>query len=430
MLEILLIGMSHKTAPVEIRERFAQNTLLCDEILEKIRCSSVIQEGLFFSTCNRFEILAVTEQLELAKAELLDLMALISNMPKSGILPYIYEKKNTEAVRHLFLVASSLDSMVIGEPQILGQVKEAYRSATGKKTTGVITNRLMHRAFHTAKRIRTETGISESAVSVSYAAVELAKKIFSDLPEKTVLLVGAGEMAELAAKHLIKSGVRKLGVVNRSLSKAAELAIPLKASAHSLEELERLILQSDIVIVSTGAPEYILTYEMMRAITKKRRDKPLFLIDISVPRNVDPSVHKLANVYLYDIDDLKGVVEFNLSQRKLEAKRAEAIVEEEVLKYFKWLETLEVVPTIVSLQKKVDEIIEAELKKSRSLIQKLNEEERQQLQVLVRSVAEKLINDPILFLKGKSGNKNLKMYVDMAQKLFNLDKNGNQTKER
>lgn len=418
---ILLIGMSHKTAPVEVRERMAQAPDHMEMVLSLIRESNHIKEGVCFSTCNRFEVVAVSENLENGREAILDLMSSLSGMDRGEIVPYTYEKVGEDAIKHLFMVASSLDSMVIGEPQILGQIKDAYRAAVDRNTTGVILNRLMHRAFHTAKRVRSETGISESAVSVSYAAVELARKIFQELAGKTALLVGAGEMGELAAKHLLKSGVSRLGIVNRSLSKAVELAVPMRATAHSLDELEDLLWQADIVIVSTGAQHYVITYEMMKSTGKKRVDKPLFLIDISVPRNVDPRVTKIDNIYLYDIDDLKGVVEFNLNQRQAEAKRAQGIIEEEVFKYLKWLETLEVVPTIVSLQKKAEEIIQNELRKSRSLIQRLTEPEREQLETLVRSVAEKLINDPILFLKGKSGKKNLQLYVDMAQKLFNLN---------
>ncbi len=430
MTDILLLGVSYKTAPVEIRERFAQAPDYNRRIYSSFRGSKVIREGLFLSTCNRFEILTVSEDPKGAREEVLDLFRSIGGIERDGLVPLLYEKRNKEAIAHIFRVASSLDSMVIGEPQILGQIKEAYRSATEHKTTGVILNRLMHRAFHTAKRVRTETGISESAVSVSYAAVELAKRIFNELKGKCALLVGAGEMGELAAKHLVKGGISRLLVANRNLSKAVELALPLRAIPHSLEELEDLLWQADIVIVSTGAPDYVISYELMKSTSKRRRDKPIFLIDISVPRNVDPKVQKIHNTYLYDIDDLKGVVETNLNGRRAEARRAEGIIEEEVLKYIKWLETLEVVPTIMGLQRKVEDIIQMELKKSKAFIQRLSDEEKEQLNVLVRSIAEKLINDPILFLKNKSGKRNLQMYVDIAQQLFNINQNGNPIKER
>jgi len=421
MADIFLVGMNHKSAPVEIRERLAMDPDHPSKLFQAFRASSNIKEGLFFSTCNRFEVLVVTKDTELGLQEVLKLFSNLGGFSPSEIEPLIYKKIGPDAVRHMFLVASSLDSMVIGEPQILGQVKEAFRLAVQNKTTGVILNRLMHRAFHTAKRIRTETGISESAVSVSYAAVELAKRIFQDLKGRSALLVGAGEMGELAAKHFIKNGIERLGVANRSLEKAIELASSLRAKAFGLEELGELITHSDIVLVSTGARDYVVTYEMVKAAGKKRRDKPLFIIDISVPRNVDPRVNKLDNVYLYDIDDLKGIVELNLNHRRMEALKAERIVEEEVYKYMRWIETLEVVPTIICLKKKAEEIIESELRKSRAFVQKLDDEERESLNILVRSIAEKILNDPIVFLKEKSGDDSLQIYIDVIQKLFNIN---------
>lgn len=421
MAEILLVGMNHKSAPVEIRERLAMDPDHPSKVFQAFRASANVREGLFFSTCNRFEVIIVAKDTETAFREILKLFSSLGGFRPSELQPLVYRKIGPHAVRHMFMVAASLDSMVIGEPQILGQVKEFFRLAVQNRATGVILNRLMHRAFHTAKRIRTETGISESAVSVSYAAVELAKRIFQDLKGRNALLVGAGEMGELAAKHFIKNGIERLGVANRSLEKAVQLASSLRAKAFRLEELGELLAQNDIVLVSTGARDYVVTYEMVKAASKKRRDKPLFIIDISVPRNVEPRVNKLDNVYLYDIDDLKGIVELNLDHRRMEALKAERIVEEEVYKYMKWIETLEVVPTIVCLKKKAEEIVEVELRKSRALVQKLNEEDREALNILVKSIAEKILNDPIVFLKEKSGDDNLQTYIDVIQKLFNIN---------
>ncbi len=322
---ILLIGMNHTTAPVEVRECLATNPNSHLLIIEHLKLGGSCEEVIFFSTCNRVEVLGITKSEESALEEILGLFAQLSQRSKEEFLPYLYIKRDREAVRHLFRVASSLDSMVVGEPQILGQIKESYRFSADRKGTGVILNRLMHRAFHTAKRVRTETGICDSAVSISYAAVELAKKIFHDLKGKSALLIGAGEMAELAARHLIKNGIKDMMVANRSLDKAVELSREFGGTAHSLEELRALLGYSDIVIVSTGAKEYIIDQATVKAAVKKRRDVPLFLIDISVPRNVEPAVGKLTNVYLYDIDDLKEVVGQNMAQREEEAKRQKGL---------------------------------------------------------------------------------------------------------
>lgn len=431
MSEILLLGMNHKTAPVEIREVLTLSPTHVEKVFDTFRRSDHIKEGIFFSTCNRFEVLVATYEPKEALEEIICLYQELGGLSRDQLLPHLYQKQGAEAVRHLLMVTASLDSMVVGEPQILGQIKASYRLAVQNRTTGTILNRLMHRAFHTAKRIRTETGISESAVSVSFAAVELARKIFLDLKGKKGLLVGAGEMGELAARHLIKNGIESLGVVNRTLARAFEVAGPLSAKAFSLDELGELLKDVDIVIASTASNSYVITQDMVKAANKKRRDKPLFIIDISVPRNVDPSINKISNVYLYDIDDLKGVIEYNMKQREVEAVKAQRITEEEAYKYLKWKETLQIVPVIVSLKKKANQIVQSELRKSRGLVQHLSEDDKEALNILVKSVAEKIINDPILFLKEKCGHNKMSTFLDFTQKLFNLDQvqNGNGKEE-
>jgi glutamyl-tRNA reductase len=326
-----------------------------------------------------------------------------------------------EAVRHIFRVASSLDSMVVGEPQILGQIKEAYKMATAQNTSGVILNRLMHRAFHVAKRVRTETGICDSAVSISYAAVELAKKIFDVLEGKKVLLIGAGEMAELAARHLMSNGVDSLVVANRTVKRAMRIAEKFRGSPVSFDEIGGQLLEVDIVIASTASTDPIITVDMVKKSLKKRRNRPLFFIDIAVPRDVQSEVNDLDNVYLYDIDDLKGVIQTNIEKRHQEAARAERIVEEEVVKFEKWLSTLSVVPTIVSLREKVSTIVDNEMKKSRAALDSLRPEHRKAIQNLILSITEKIINDPILLLKEKADTKNINIYLDVTKKLFKMD---------
>jgi glutamyl-tRNA reductase len=421
MIRIVNIGMSHETAPVELRECVAKDPGHADKALAMMRELPCIKEGLFLSTCNRVEALVTTEQSEEAKSSVVSLLCTLGEMPAERLCAGIFTYENQDAVRHIFRVASSLDSMVIGEPQILGQIKEAYLSATKEKTTGVILNRLLHRAFHTAKRVRTETGISDAAVSVSFAAVELAKKIFHEFTGKEVLLIGAGEMAELAARHLLSQGVSSITVANRTFQKAVEVAQIFKGNPVSFEEIGARLLEADIVISSTAAPGYVITQDLVKGSMKKRKNRPLFFIDIAVPRDVEPAVNDLDNVYVYDIDDLKGIVQVNRSQRQEEAVKAERIVEEEVIKFEQWLKTLEVVPTIVSLKEKAESIRQAELKKSLPGLGELSPSQRKSLETLTLSITEKILNDPILFLKQKADRPLGKTYLDTARRLFRLD---------
>jgi glutamyl-tRNA reductase len=413
--------MNHETAPVELRECLAaepDNTVKALVCMRDLEC---VREGLFLSTCNRVEALFTTEDAGEAKKSVISLMSGLGNMPEEEFSSSLYTFEDRDAVMHIFRVASSLDSMVVGEPQILGQIKEAYGQATIQKTSGVILNRLMHRAFHVAKRVRTETDICEAAVSISYAAVELAKKIFHVLDGKKVLLIGAGEMAELAARHLMTHGVSKMVVANRTFERAVQVAELFNASPVSFDEIGAQLLEVDIVITSTSAPEYVITHELVKKSLRKRRNRPLFFIDIAVPRDVEPAVNKLENAYVYDIDDLKGVIELNMAQRHQEAIKAERIVQEEVVKFEKWLKTLEVVPTIISLREKVEDIIHVELKKSSSALVGLTPSQNKAIRSLTRSIAEKVINDPIIYLKRKADRPSLNMYLDVTRRLFKLD---------
>jgi glutamyl-tRNA reductase len=422
-MKIINIGMNHETAPVELRECLAtdpENTVRALDLMRDLEC---IKEGLFISTCNRVEALIATESAKEAEKSVISLMAKLGNMPKESFSSNLYRNEDRDAVIHIFRVASSIDSMIVGEPQILGQIKEAYAEATRQKTSGVIINRLMHRAFHVAKRVRTETEICEAAVSISYAAVELAKKIFHVLEGKKVLLIGAGEMAELAAKNLIGQGVSSMVVANRTFERAVEVAGLFKARPVSFGEIGSQILDVDIVVASTASKEYVITYDQVKNSLRKRRNRPLFFIDIAVPRDVDPKINDLENVYVYDIDDLKGIIEINMAQRQQEAVKAERILQEEAGKFEKWLETLAVVPTIVSLRDKAESIIQAELKKSFFALSHLTPDQIETVHTLTRSVAEKMMNDPIVFLKEKAGRATLNTYLDVTRKLFNLDRN-------
>ena len=327
-----------------------------------------------------------------------------------------------EAVRHLFRVAASLDSMVLGEPQILGQIKEAYRQATEQQATGPILNRLLHKTFSVAKRVRTETGIGDHAVSVSYAAVSLARKIFGELTGMTVLLVGAGEMAELALEHLRGQKVGRIVVANRTLERGLRLAERYRGEAVSLEELEAQLLSADILISSTGSETYLLKRDQVKAAMRRRKQRPLFLIDIAVPRDLDPAINDLDNVYLYNIDDLQEVVEQGWQRRQQEAARAERLVAAETVKFEDWLQTLEVYPTIIALKEKAAAISQAELKKTLSQLGPVSEEQLQALEVLLNSVTQKLLHDPIIFLKrDHSMKKSPHRELDLVRRLFNLD---------
>jgi glutamyl-tRNA reductase len=375
------------------------------------------------------EVLCVTDRPSESEQAVTQLLSDLGGIPKERLDEYLFVYQEIDAVRHIFRIASSLDSMVVGEPQILGQIKEAYTLSVAEKTSGVILNRLLHKAFHAAKRVRSETGIADAAVSIAYAAVELAKKIFYDLSDRKVLLIGAGEMAELIARHLLNFGVRSLFVANRTFEKAVQLADFFKGQAVSFEEIGARILEDDIVIASTAAPDYIVTRDLLKGLMRRRRNRPLFFIDIAVPRNVEPEVNEIENVYLYDIDDLKGVVAVNLEQRRSEAIKAERIVDEETIRFGHWLRTLEVVPTIIDLKEKAEKIRNMEMQKSLVHLGAFLPEQLQAVETLTLSITEKILNDPILLLKRKAERPTKDVFLDLTRTLFNLDQDKNEEDE-
>jgi len=420
MAEIILLGINHKTAPIEIRELIAVSKEEAAGLLDAIKESSSINEVVIFSTCNRVEILMAAsdkaEAVETAKRHLSE----FKNVPLSNFQNSIYIHEGDEAVRHIFRVASSLDSMMVGEPQILGQIKEAYFNATKRKTSGVILNRLLHRTFFTAKRIRTETGIGDHAVSISYAAIELARKIFGQLEGKKVLLIGAGEMAELAVEHLLKNRVKEIFVANRTFKSGVELARKFGGSAIKFEEIPDFIIQVDIIISSTGSSDIILTKDHVKHIMPGRKNRPLFFIDIAVPRDIDPAINKLNNAYVYDIDDLKGVIDENLEDRNKEAIKGERIIDEAVISFRQWYDSLDVVPTIVALRNKIDSIATAEIEKTMHTLNSA-ESEREALYRMKNSLINKIMHNPTLLLKRDGCHGNNSLYIDVTRKLFNLD---------
>ncbi len=420
-MNLLLAGVNHQTAGVDLREKLC--TLLPEAELSYPVLLSFpeIREALFFTTCNRVEVLCVTEALEVLPAVLSSFFARHQEVTPAALTDSLYFHRDQEAVRHLFRVASSLDALVVGEPQILGQVKEAYRQATKHKATGAILNRLMHKTFSVAKRVRTETGIGDHAVSVSYAAVSLGKKIFRDLGGKNVLLLGAGEMAELALEHLKGQGAGGMVIANRTLERGLRLAQRFGGEAVSLEELENQLLTADILLSSTGSESHLLTREQVKTAMRRRRQRPLFMIDIGVPRDLDPRINELDNVYLYNIDDLKEVVEENRERRQEAAIQAERLVAAETLKFMDWLKTLEVYPTIISLREKAQVICQAEMKKTLGHLGPLTLEQERALEVMTESITNKLLHDPIVFLKGNHHRKRGQAELALVRRLFNLD---------
>jgi glutamyl-tRNA reductase len=420
MLDIILLGINHKTASVEVRECIAFAEDETKTALHSLLGKSFIKEALLFSTCNRVEILLVTDNKTRAVEETKGFIAEFNKIPLEKFEDALYIHEGDEAVRHVFRVASSLDSMVVGEPQILGQVKEAYRTATDEKTSGVILNRLLHRTFFVAKRIRTETGIGDRAVSISYAAVELARKIFGVLAGKTVLLIGAGEMAELAVEHLIRNKTVKVWVANRTFETGVELAKQFNGQAIRFEEIPESLKTVDIIISSTGAPDYVIQRDQVKGVLRKRKNRPLFFIDIAVPRDIDPEINRLNNTYVYDIDDLKGVIDENVEDRQKEAIKGERIVDEAVIRFREWYESLDVVPTIVALRNKMESIAAAELKKTLQSSM-ISEQDVTALHKMADSLINKILHDPTRFLKRNGMREDKSFYIDTVRKLFKLD---------
>lgn len=420
-MNILLVGMNHKTAPLEIRERFSLSCGNNVNPLKELIQVPHLKEAMCLSTCNRVEVIANTKDTAAALDSIKDFVSYRGCLSKKEMEKYSYMYFGQDAVRHLFRVASSLDSLVMGEPQILGQVKEAYHLAAENKATGLILNKVLHHAFRTAKRVRTETCIANNAVSVSYAAVELAKKIFGSVKGKTVLLVGAGEMSELAARHLINQEAERFLIANRTLSRATQIAEAFHGKAIEFEQLAEGMADADIVIASTGATGYVITKEMVAKALHRRKNRLLFLIDIAVPRDIEPGAGGIDNAFLYNIDDLQEVVDENIKDRRQEAQKAETIIEEEISKHQAWVNSLAVVPTIVSLREKVEGIVKKEIEKSGSWIKNLGDEERNKVEILAASIVNKIIHDPIAGLKEESQENATEAYLAAARRLFKLD---------
>jgi len=397
-MSILLIGVNHKTAPVEIRERLALNDEACATGLRQLVDGEIVREGLIVSTCNRVEILSATatDQLGFGAERITQFLDTSGSLPPGFLEAHLYHHTDEEAVRHLFRVASSLDSMVVGEPQVLGQVRHAYALGVEAGTVGRVLNRLVHHTFKVAKRVRSETGIAASAVSISYMAVELGKKIFDSLKGRTVLLVGAGEMAELSARHLVNAGASRVIIANRTEETARQMATEFGGTAVSLDRLDEVLHEADIVICSTGAPDYVVTAEQARkALVRRRRNRPTCFIDISVPRNIDPAVSNIHNVFLFDIDDLESVITSNIREREREAERAELIVQSEVMQFQQKLRLMDIGPSIGALRQNMQDVARAELARQRKRLGVLTQDQEAAIESLLMSTVNK-ISHPII----------------------------------
>lgn len=419
-MNIIVVGLSHKTAPVEIRERIAFPPEAMANPLQQMLDLPSVSEALIVSTCNRVELYAVSRQVDAAIIEMKQFLADFHDLHLEPLQEHLYDFSGTEAIQHVLRVTASLDSMVIGEPQILGQIKTAYGYACESHTAGVILNRFLRKAFSVAKRVRNETAIASNAVSVSFAAVELARKIFDSLENKTVMLIGAGEMCELAAKHFVNNGVSKVLVTNRTFSRAEKLAEEFDGVAVNFDNFQEQLHRVDIVLSSTGAPDYVLSAKKLKEVSKARRYKPMFLIDIAVPRDIDPAANKLDSIYLYDVDDLQGVVQANLKGRQKEAAKAELIINDEVEQFCAWLSTLEVKPTIVALRRRMEQIRQGEFEKTLSSLTGLEDKERKAIEAMSNAIVNKILHHPTYILKQKNNGSDGSLYIDAARTLFDL----------
>ncbi|GAB4374649.1 MAG: glutamyl-tRNA reductase [Calditrichia bacterium] len=418
-MEIYLLGCNHKTAEVDFREKIAIIGETLPHALKELVSLNHIEEGVILSTCNRTEIyVSVSDPADIFN-QLEEFLSQITGTVIERNSHLLYRMMGEKAIHHLFQVASGVDSLIVGEPQILGQVKESYRVACENSTTGVLLNRLMNHSFSVGKRVRSETALGAGAVSVAYAAVELAQKIFRDLSQQKVLLIGAGETGELTARHLREKGIGTLYITNRTASKAEELAIQLQGEAVAFENMSDFFPAVDIIIGAATAPNYLILRQDIEKVLQKRRSRPLFLIDIGMPRNFDPAINKLESVFLHDMDDMEQIVTRNLEKRRKEIPRAEAIISQEVQNFLEWKRGLQITPTIVSLRKKLEDIRQQELQKHKN---RLTEEEIKKVDLISRAILNKILHQPMVQLKKYgNGHPDGLLRIDVVRELFGLE---------
>ena len=420
---IVLIGTSHKTAPVEVRERLAFAESRLADALRELVDREMINEGLIVSTCNRVELIAATPngagQPDSAVSRLNDFLIRFHQCDQSLLQKHCYYLAGQDAIKHVFRVTSSLDSMVVGEPQITGQIKEAFQRAQEAAVVGHELTRLMNRAFAVAKRVRNETGIGSSAVSISFVAVELARKVFEGLKGSAVMLLGAGEMAELAAKHLLNYGANRLLIVNRTFENAVALAGELNGEPVPFEEFEKRLPEAEILICSTGAPSYLIHPDHVRGALLRRRNRPMLLIDISVPRNIDPAIGRLDNAFLFDVDDLESIAEANRAERKREALRAEEIIEAETEQFIRALDEGDLNAVIGAFRQHISEMAFSEFERSRKRLGDLSEDQEQALRVMINAIVNKFTHPVIKQLRDSEDGHS--PYISAWRDLYHRD---------
>ena len=420
-MHTVVVGLNYKTAPVEIREKLSFVEGELPKAMEALQKQKSILENVIVSTCNRTEIYAVVDQLHTGRYYVKKFLAEWFNLPIETFSSHLFIREEDEALEHLFKVTSGIDSMVLGETQILGQVKKSFLEGQDVGTTGTLYNQLFKQAVTFAKRAHNETAIGENAVSVSYAAVELAKKIFGSLQHKHIAILGAGKMGELAAQNLYGNGVGKVTVINRTFEKAEILASKFDGEAKSMKELQCSLLEADILITSTGATDYVIDYELMEFVERLRKGKPLFMVDIAVPRDIDPQVGELSNVFLYDIDDLQGIVESNLAERQRAANEITEMIQKEVVQFKEWFATLGVVPVISALRKKASRIQEETMASIENKMPDLTDRERKILNKHTKSIINQLLKEPILQAKEIANSSKAKEELQLFQQIFGIE---------
>jgi glutamyl-tRNA reductase len=420
-MHIVVVGLNYKTAPVEIRERLTFNETELVDAMQKLNHKKSILENVILSTCNRTEIYAVVDQLHTGRYYIKEFISDWFGIEQAEFSPFLFIYEDEAAVNHLFQVTCGLNSMILGETQILGQVRSSFMLAQEKETTGSVFNHLFKQAITVAKRAHSETEIGANAVSVSYAAVELAKKIFGSLANKHVLIFGAGKMGELAVQNLHGNGVKKVTVINRTHEKAKDLASRFNGEARTIKELQCALVDADILISSTGAKDFVITKEMMEKVEKLRRGKPLFMVDIAVPRDLDPAIAELENVFLYDIDDLEGIVESNLQERKKAAEKIMLMIEKEVVDFKQWLGMLGVIPVISALREKALAIQAETMVSLERKLPNLTERDKKVLNKHTKSIINQLLKDPILQAKELAASNNAEQAMNLFMKIFNIE---------
>ena len=420
-MHTLVVGLNYKTAPVEIREKLSFAECDLPDAMQGLQKEKSILENVIVSTCNRTEIYAVVDQLHTGRYYIKQFLSNWFHIPLEKFEDHLFIYEDDASLNHLFRVTAGIDSMVLGETQILGQVKKSFLQGQEIGTTGTVYNQLFKQAVTFAKRAHSETAIGENAVSVSYAAVELAKKIFGSLQRKHVAILGAGKMGELAIQNLYGNGVGKVTVINRTFEKAQDLATKFEGSAKPMDELQCTLLEADILISSTGATDYVIDYELMKFVSRMRKGEPLFMVDIAVPRDLDPKIGELPNVFLYDIDDLQGIVNANLAEREKAAMQITDMIGMEVVQFKEWFATLGVVPVLTALREKANRIQQETMASIENKMPNLTDRERKILNKHTKSIINQLLKEPILQAKELANSPKANEELQLFQQIFGIE---------